>query len=177
MAIVQGSGRRGSGRDRSKNDEQALHHWNGDRNQSAPDSARRQDPVHRHPLINVLPPCGPAEHSPPPRIRPGNPMQTGVRMNSQATVVADNPAQQRYELRSGDEVLGTASYRMDGGDTMVFTHTVVDPQQEGKGYGSELARGALDDVRSGNRKVVASCEFIARYIDEHPEYRDLLKTG
>ena len=98
-------------------------------------------------------------------------------MNSQATAVTDNPAQQRYELRSGETVLGTASYRMEGSDTVVFTHTVVDPQQEGQGYGSQLARGALDDVRSGNRQVVASCEFIARYIDEHPEYRGLLKTA
>lgn len=98
-------------------------------------------------------------------------------MNSQATVVSDNPAQQRYELRSGESVLGTASYRIESGDTVVFTHTVVDPQQEGQGYGSELARGALDDVRRRDRKVVASCEFIARYIDGHPEYRGLLQTA
>lgn len=98
-------------------------------------------------------------------------------MNSQATVVSDNPAQQRYELRRGETVLGTASYRLEGSDTVVFTHTEVDPQQEGQGYGSALARGALDDVGRGTRKVVASCKFIARYIDAHPEYRGLLKNA
>lgn len=98
-------------------------------------------------------------------------------MNSQAPVVLNNPAQQRYELRSGEAVLGIANYRQDGGDTLVFTHTEVDPQKEGHGYGSQLARGALDDVRDSSRKVIASCEFIARYINEHPEYRDLLKQA
>jgi predicted GNAT family acetyltransferase len=96
-------------------------------------------------------------------------------MNSVSPVVANNQNEQRYELRAGEVVLGIASYRMDGDGTMVFTHTAVDPQEEGKGYGSQLASGALDDARSSNRKVVASCEFIARYIDDHPAYRDLLK--
>lgn len=96
-------------------------------------------------------------------------------MNSLSPVVFNNQDEQRYELQVDEVVLGIASYRMDGDGTMVFTHTAVDPQEEGKGYGSQLASGALDDVRSGNRKVVASCEFIARYIDDHPEYRDLLK--
>ena len=98
-------------------------------------------------------------------------------MNSTSPTVANNPAQQRYELRRDQAVLGVASYRMDGDEIVVFTHTQMNTQEEGKGYGSQLARGALDDVRSSRRKVVASCEFIARYIDTHPEYGDLLKQA
>jgi predicted GNAT family acetyltransferase len=96
-------------------------------------------------------------------------------MNSPAPVAANNTAQNRYELRSDETVLGFASYRLEGDDTVVFVHTAVEPQQEGKGYGSRLARGALDDVRASGKKVVAQCAFIAGYIDGHPEYRDLLK--
>ncbi len=96
-------------------------------------------------------------------------------MNQPSPVVADNPGEQRYELRSGQTVLGIASYHIDGEDAVIFTHTAVNPEEEGKGYGSRLARGALDDVRNSKRKVVARCEFIARYIDGHPEYRDMLK--
>jgi len=98
-------------------------------------------------------------------------------MNSQTPAVFNNPAQRRYELRSGEAVLGIANYREDGANTLVFTHTEVDPQNEGQGYGSQLARGALEDVKGSSKKVVASCEFIARYIDEHPEYRGLLKKA
>jgi hypothetical protein len=96
-------------------------------------------------------------------------------MNSPVPAVANNAAQNRYELRSDETVLGFASYKLDGDDTVVFVHTVVEPQHEGKGYGSRLARGALDDVRKSGKKVVAQCAFIASYIDGHPEYRDLLK--
>ena len=95
-------------------------------------------------------------------------------MNSPVPSVADNREQNRYELRNDDSMLGFASYRLDGADTIVFVHTVVEPQHEGKGYGSQLARGALDDVRKTGKKVVAQCAFIAGYIDKHPEYRDLL---
>ena len=95
-------------------------------------------------------------------------------MNSPAPSVTNNTAQNRYELRSGESVLGFASYRLDGDNTVTFVHTVVEPQHEGNGYGSQLARGALDDARKTGKKVIAQCAFIAGYIGKHPEYQDLL---
>ncbi|OUE07781.1 hypothetical protein CMsap09_02435 [Clavibacter michiganensis] len=38
-------------------------------------------------------------------------------------------------------------------------------------------RAALDDVREGSRTVVAACPFVAEWIDEHPDYRELLERG
>ena len=35
-------------------------------------------------------------------------------------------------------------------------------------------RGALDDVRPTGRRVVPSCWYVAQFIDEHPDYADLL---
>jgi hypothetical protein len=43
-----------------------------------------------------------------------------------------------------------------------------------RGLGAELVRGALDDVRRNGRTVVPQCWFVAQFIDEHPEYADLL---
>jgi hypothetical protein len=56
----------------------------------------------------------------------------------------------------------------------VFTHTVVLPAFEGRGVGSALARGALDDVRASGRTLVAQCPFIRGYIERQPEYADLV---
>jgi hypothetical protein len=56
----------------------------------------------------------------------------------------------------------------------VLLHTVIDPDYEGHGVGSALARGALDDVRARGMSVVARCPFIAEYITRHDEYADLL---
>lgn len=88
-------------------------------------------------------------------------------------LIADNPQQSRFEARLGEQLAAQAQYRLQG-DTIVFTHTEVDPRFEGQGLGSKLARYALDDVRGRRLKVVAQCEFIARYIERHPEYAPLL---
>ena len=50
----------------------------------------------------------------------------------------------------------------------------VDPAYEGRGIGSLLAKDSLDDVRSKGLRVVARCPFVARYIEEHPEYAKLV---
>ncbi|WP_420472592.1 GNAT family N-acetyltransferase [Noviherbaspirillum sp. ST9] len=81
----------------------------------------------------------------------------------------NNSEQQRYELLDNDEVVGIAEYKLDG-DAVVFTHTEVGEGHEGKGYGSKLAKLALDDTVAAGRKIVARCEFIAGYLGRHPEY-------
>jgi predicted GNAT family acetyltransferase len=79
----------------------------------------------------------------------------------------------RYELLVDDVLTGVADYE-DDGDALVFFHTEVDPGRRGKGLGGALVQGALDDVRRNGRAIVARCPFVAHFVDEHPEYRDLL---
>jgi predicted GNAT family acetyltransferase len=98
-------------------------------------------------------------------------------MPNRSTEVKNNPAQHRYELSDGGTLLGIARYQPQGENVLVFTHTEIEANQEGQGYGSRLARGALDDVRRTGKRVVARCEFIAAYIESHPEYRDLLEEA
>ena len=86
--------------------------------------------------------------------------------------VRDNPAQHRFELDS-DGATAVAYYQRDG-DVITFTHTEVPPALSGRGIGSTLARGALDEVRRRGLKAVARCPFIGGYIAKHPEYADLL---
>ena len=88
--------------------------------------------------------------------------------------VADNPEEDRYEVRDQDgSVLGFSAYRRDG-DVVVFTHTEVDESLEGQGVGSRLVRGSLDDVRASGRSVRPLCPFVRAYVDWHPEYADLV---
>ena len=43
------------------------------------------------------------------------------------------------------------------------------------GYtGANLVRGVLDSIRAEGVTVVPGCEFVAAYMERHPEYRDLL---
>ena len=92
------------------------------------------------------------------------------------TTVRDNPEESRYEIRDGDRVLGLAAYERRG-DTMVFTHTEVDPDAGEEGLGSKLVRAALDDVRSRGGSVVPLCPFVRGWIERHQDYADLVATS
>ena len=57
---------------------------------------------------------------------------------------------------------------------MVFTHTFVPPELRGKGIAEQLVRTALADARAAGRKVVPACSYVARFIELHKEFGDLL---
>jgi predicted GNAT family acetyltransferase len=84
----------------------------------------------------------------------------------------DNEAEGRYELEVDGHV-AMAEYDLEG-DTIVFAHTEVPKELEGRGIAGRLVTYALDDVRKRGLKVVANCPFVARYIERHSEYADLL---
>ncbi|KQT35185.1 acetyltransferase [Sphingomonas sp. Leaf412] len=88
------------------------------------------------------------------------------------TTVRDNRAEAEFEL-DVDGHRAVAAYQLEG-RTIVFTHTLVPPEIEGRGVGSKLIRGALDAARDRGLTVVPQCPFVRDYIARHPEYRDLL---
>jgi predicted GNAT family acetyltransferase len=93
------------------------------------------------------------------------------------SVVKDNPDKHRFEIIADGEAAGFSAYRLRGDDAITFTHTQIEPKFAGKGLGSQLARGALDQTRARGQRVYAQCPFIAGFIDRHAEYQDLLATG
>jgi uncharacterized protein len=87
--------------------------------------------------------------------------------------VVDVPEASRYELRLDGRLIGLAAYRRRDG-RIAFTHTEVDESCEGRGFGSRLAAEALEAARREGLEVVPLCPFIAYYIEQHPEYQDLV---
>lgn len=89
--------------------------------------------------------------------------------------VINNADEHRYEARIDGELAGFAAYEL-ADRRIIFTHTEVFPEFEGRGVGSALARGALDDVRAaGGPRVVPRCPFIRGWIDAHPDYAELTR--
>jgi predicted GNAT family acetyltransferase len=88
-------------------------------------------------------------------------------------VVSDQPSDGRYEATIDQTYAGGAWYVIKG-DVITFTHTVVEPDFEGRGVGGALARYALDDARARALKVVPRCPFIKRWIRRHPDYAELI---
>jgi predicted GNAT family acetyltransferase len=93
--------------------------------------------------------------------------------DSEEVVVVDNPAELRYELLVDGHRVGFIAYRTEPG-VVVLVHTDIDPAVEGRGLGSVLVAGALDDLRARGLHVVPFCPFVRAYIRRHPEYRDLV---
>ncbi|MFJ1751719.1 GNAT family N-acetyltransferase [Kitasatospora sp. NPDC088134] len=89
--------------------------------------------------------------------------------------VVDNAEENRFEIRTEAGLAGFAEYQLrDGGSTVAFVHTVIDPAFEGQGLGGKLARAALDTVRARGGSVLPYCPFIRGWIAKHPEYTDLV---
>jgi predicted GNAT family acetyltransferase len=57
----------------------------------------------------------------------------------------------------------------------MFTHTEVQPANEGQGVGTAIARHVLDQARAQGRHVIPVCTFMAGWIRKHPEYVDLVR--
>jgi hypothetical protein len=86
------------------------------------------------------------------------------------TAVRHNAAQTRYELDT-EHGMAVAVYRQQG-DALVFVHTEVPPEDEGKGIGAQVVRAALDDSRKRGFKIVPACSFVVAFMRRHPEYND-----
>jgi uncharacterized protein len=88
--------------------------------------------------------------------------------------IVNNKAHSRYELEVDSHIAATYYKLADG--VITFVHTEVPPELGGKGIGSKLIKGVLDQVRADGLKVIAECPFVKAYIEKHPDYADLLKA-
>lgn len=89
-----------------------------------------------------------------------------------ANVVQDNVARQRYELNV-EGGLAFIDYRRDG-SVVALVHAEVPVPLQGRGLGSQLARGTLELVRARGERVIPICPFIVDYLARHPEFRTLV---
>jgi uncharacterized protein len=87
--------------------------------------------------------------------------------------VVNNKAHHRFELVV-DGHLAATHYSLEG-NVITFVHTEVPLELGGRGIGSKLVQGALDQVRASGLKVIAECPFVKAWIGKHAEYQDLLK--
>jgi hypothetical protein len=91
---------------------------------------------------------------------------------SEPVPVVHNVAAHRFEAVVAGH-LSVCEYE-DTGRGRVFTHTVVPPELRGRGIAEQLVRAALAEARAGGRRVIPACAYVARFIERHAEFRDLL---
>lgn len=91
---------------------------------------------------------------------------------SSAIVVQHNLAERRFEAVV-DGFLSVAEYEQREG-VVIFTHTLVPPELRGKGIAEKLVRAALAWARAENLAVVPACSYVAKFIERHTEFQDLV---
>jgi uncharacterized protein len=90
--------------------------------------------------------------------------------------IVDNEPEHRYEAWLDGEQAGVIEYLPEDG-WLVFDHTEVGENVEGRGVGSRLVKAALDDVRTRGVLIESRCPFVSAYLKRHPEYGDVVRVG
>jgi predicted GNAT family acetyltransferase len=93
-------------------------------------------------------------------------------MSEPESRVTDRPDLNRYELAVDGDVAFLDYRRRD--DHVVLAHTEVPAEFRGRGYGSMLARHALDEARRSGKQVIVKCPFVTAWVGRHHEYDDII---
>ena len=85
--------------------------------------------------------------------------------------VSHNAAARQFEIHT-DAGIALLKYSTSGA-TLDLVHTEVPASLEGGGYGSALARAALEYARVNRMTVIPTCAFVRAYMRRHHAYDDL----
>ncbi|MCC6823542.1 MAG: N-acetyltransferase [Verrucomicrobia subdivision 3 bacterium] len=87
--------------------------------------------------------------------------------------VTHNVGLLRFEVRVGDSPPAFLSYVHEG-ESVMLEHTFVPEEMRGRGVAAVLVRAALDEARQRQWKIVPRCSYVAKFIERHQEFADLV---
>lgn len=73
-----------------------------------------------------------------------------------------------------DEKLAYLTYETLSDTVVEATHTVVSETLRGQGIGKKLVTYFLDDMKKQQLKVVPTCWYVKKVMEENDSYHDLL---
>ncbi len=78
-----------------------------------------------------------------------------------------------YDAWLGPERIGTLVYQLTGTRISMIS-IAVEREYQHHGVAAELIASALDDIAKSEQTVTIICPVVRSFIDEHPEYADLV---
>jgi predicted GNAT family acetyltransferase len=85
-----------------------------------------------------------------------------------------SPGYGRYSYAFGDGSEAEMNYVEQMPGIVTIVHTYTPPPQRGRNVAATLVAKAVQDFRSGGKKVIPACWFARQQFREHPEWTELL---
>lgn len=86
-----------------------------------------------------------------------------------------NEEGKQFELHVQGGVAFVEYYRE--GEKIFLTHTETPVVLRGRGIAAELIKRTLQCAKDNGLTVVPLCSYVAYYVNEHPEWIDVLSDG
>lgn len=110
-------------------------------------------------------------------------MTTSVPVPPPTVTLSPTPAlrhfadRDRYELWSGDELVGVEGYERRPDGTLVLLHTVVTENYGRAGLARLLVSTVLDELDRAGTKIVPVCTYVQGFLTRFPQYQRLVAAG
>ncbi len=80
----------------------------------------------------------------------------------------------KFFIEENDQQIALMTYKKSGDGVITIDHTEVDSNFRGEGFGEDLVAAGVKFARENNLKIIPTCPFVKKVIDETPEYQDVL---
>ncbi|CAN5851768.1 GNAT family N-acetyltransferase [soil metagenome] len=82
----------------------------------------------------------------------------------------------KFYIEENGKQIALRTYKKAGAGKIVIDHTEVDESLQGEGIGNDLVEAGVKFARENDLKIVATCPFAKKVIDETPEFQDVLSA-
>lgn len=86
-----------------------------------------------------------------------------------------NEEEKQFELHHNNHVAFLEFFRE--GEKIYLTHTETPEALRGKGVAAQLVQRSLQCCKDNGFIVVPQCSYVAHYVDNNPQWRDILSDG
>lgn len=80
----------------------------------------------------------------------------------------------RFFIEENGAELAFMTYVNAGPGKIIIEHTIVMPENEGKGLGKQLVAEGVKFARENHIKIIPQCPFAAAVFEKTPDYADVL---
>lgn len=80
-----------------------------------------------------------------------------------------------FEVFEDGKKAGLLNFQKKDDHTIEIIHTEVDEAYGGKGLGKELVKAAVAYAKENNYKIIPSCSYAKKVINETHEFQEVLK--